>query len=72
MQQLNADLVRTATIYQTYLNSLVGSALYGKNFKASQIDAGFNKIEKYNNHFNNAALAAGLGVLGFSLWRSFK
>lgn len=69
---VSADLVRTSAVYKTFLDSMVGEVLYGKSFNARNIDPGFSKVEKANNLYNNAALAAGAGIFGFSLWRAFR
>jgi hypothetical protein len=70
---VSADLARTATIYNSYLRIVSGEAAFGNGkFKASDIDPGFEKVEKANALFNNSALAAGIGLFGFSVWRALK
>lgn len=71
-QLVSADLARTATIYRTYLESVVGKDVYSKTFNVKSLEDMFDKVKKANDIFNNVALASGIGVLGFSLWRAFK
>lgn len=69
---LQLDLARTAGVMRSYMKTMANKAVY-RAIGFSLEDANLaNYIESRNSMLNNAALMAGLGVLGYAAWRTFK
>ncbi len=70
---LNADLARTTAVMQGYVTMLANKAKYkavGLNLN-EEVGIG-TLIERRSSLLNDTALLAGLGVLGFSIWKAVK
>jgi hypothetical protein len=69
---LQADLARTSAVMRSYLDLLANKAQY----RAFGLGLGDGRladfIESRHSLLNNTALVAGLGVLGYSIWRAVK
>lgn len=71
---LRADLARTIEVMDRYLYVMSNRSILQKSGVrvAELAESSERYIRKKNSLLNNTALAGGLGVLGFSLWKAFR